>query len=566
MRQERAFLLLLPATAVAAFPFFSDFTTPKLLIAGIILGIWLLRQRPAHGIGGPGGLLLAGYLVASIPAWLASAHPHDALLAFVLDLACVALYWGMRRPGTRRAVTDGLAPWLAAAGLCVAVFFALGRLPGVSFFSIGTLADSSTMGNPDFVAEYLACVAPAGLAIAGLGIGAWRARRGAYGAGWAVAGSVLPAAAATILVLIPSLTGRLAAAAGVATFVVLSVLRRSRWPRPTAVIGAAVAVFIVAGAWLGVRQADEGRSFLYEVSVDAALDRPLVGQGIGGFARTWLGAQGERLQEDRTARKWWTNARHAHNQPLQVWVERGLLAMLLLAAFWVYHLWLAIRMGMAGNAIPASVMAAALVCSLGSVTYDQVPFRMLLFLLAGTAGDGPSILPPLSRMPRAWMAAARVLAVAAGIALLVLPPWHALADFHFVRGNFQTACRLEPANGRSLYYLGVEKMRAGDSREAARLLELAAKLRPNLNGLITLGNVLTRAHRLDEAEAPYLQAIAWKPDFAPAFANLAVLYHRKGQPETAWRYALRAVSLRPSDPDYRRIHKEVCRDNPHCTK
>jgi len=510
----------------------------------------------------PGSLLLAGYLVLSAAAWLRSPHPHAACLSFVLDLACAALYVSVRQPGVGQRVGNQLAPWMATAGLCVALFFALGRLPGDgSFFSIAALADSSTLGNPDFVAEYMACIVPAALVLVA----------GRKGHLHTATGLALLAGAAAVFIFIPATTGRLAAASGLVTYGIIIALRHVRPRRLAAVGGALAVVFLIAGAWFYGRPADSGRRYLYEVAADAALVRPVAGHGVGGFAGAFLDAQGERLQEDRPARKWWTNARHAHNQPLQVWVERGLFAMLLLLAFWGWHLYLALRQE-GGSPMTASAMAAALICALGSVTYDQVPVRVLLFLLAAIAaremeeetGGGASSSDLATKKSTRAMKATSAVAVVAGIILLVLPTWHAAADFLFVRGDYETAALLEPANGRVVYYLGVEKMRAGETDEAATLLARGLELRPDLNGMITLGNVLTRADRVEEAESTYLQAIAWKPDFAPAFANLAVLYHRSKDPQAAWRYARRALSLRPSDPQYRRIWKEICEGNDHC--
>lgn len=86
-----ALFFLLPATAVAAFPFFSTFTTPKLLIAGPVLAVLLWRSRRHLRFSAP-ALAFAAYLALCVPAYLSAPSAHDALLHLALDLAGFAAY------------------------------------------------------------------------------------------------------------------------------------------------------------------------------------------------------------------------------------------------------------------------------------------------------------------------------------------------------------------------------------------------------------------------------------------------------------------------------------------
>ena len=151
------------------------------------------------------------------------------------------------------------------------------------------------------------------------------------------------------------------------------------------------------------------------------------------------------------------------------------------------------------------------------------------------------------------------LAAAASLAALVvlLPSWHAAGDYLFGSGELEAGNRLVQDNSRIQFALGQQHLAEGKEASARTLLVTSLPGHPNLGTLLTLGNLETRAGNFAEAEQWYRQVLAWKPDFAAAYANLAWLYHRWGEESLADRHLTRALSLRPSDPAILKIAREI---------
>ncbi len=538
-RREGALLLLVPATALAAFPFFSDFTTPKLLVAGLLTALLVGSGRHwcRPGLAGTLGLL---YLAASLVPFAAAPDPDAARLELTLDLAALAAWLAAvaAGPGLRRR----LPPWLLSAAAGVVAFRLLEALLPGSRGALGSLPGAATLGNPDFTAEFLACLLP--VTLLGLLRGPLAARVAAaltlVGTGW-------------VLATHHSATALAAAVVGGA-ILLLRLPIRSRWIAPT------LALLVLLGGlaavlWLAP-QSLAGRAFLYRAGIAAATEKPLRGHGIGGFGQAYMESQGRLLAAEKESRRFWTNARHAHNAAIHLWAERGALPLLLLLLFLALHLRHRPSAPSASNdphppgTLPAAAMCAALTVSfLGSVTWDQVPFRLLFMLLLGL-----SVSPAGPPRP---LPGRRLLAGLALLVLVAVPTWHAVGDLLFVRGKVEAAHRLIPGNARIRYALGIVREAEGDLAGAATLLESSLAGHPNLTTLLALGNLETRRGRFAEAERWFLQLLRWKPDFAAGHANLAVLYHRWGKPDAAQRHLTRALSLRPSDPDILRIRQAL---------
>ena len=157
-------LTLLPLTALAAFPFFSTFTTAKLLVAGPLLAMLIIvtiqAKERCFRLDGPVIMLLA-YVAASLPAYFTSRYVHEVLLSACLDLAAIVVFLLGRSTPWHSQNALRLCRWLTAAGLGITGFLVAQRL-SPRLLTLAALTDSSTMGNPDFVAEYLACTLPAG--------------------------------------------------------------------------------------------------------------------------------------------------------------------------------------------------------------------------------------------------------------------------------------------------------------------------------------------------------------------------------------------------------------------
>ena len=529
----RILLLLVPATAWVAFPFFSDFSTPKLVVAGL-LGAALLLHLGSVSLLRPAGWIPVAFLVASLPACLRGPDSDLVRQALVLEILALAAWWGAAH--TRGELERRLPSWLLAAGLGVLLFRTGEWLWPGGPFAIGVLDGASTLGNPDLTAEFLGVLLPLAL---------WRLWQ--PGKAGRVAAAILGIGTIPVLVTHHSLTAWAVGAGGLVTLGLVK-LR----PRPRARLAALAAALLVGSAALFLvheQPEAQGRLFLYETATTAALEAPLAGHGEGAFGYAYMSAQGRALEADRAARAYWTNARHGHNLLLHTWVGRGLVPALLLLPLFGFGLWRARK----GPAWHLPLLLGALVSFLGSVSWGHVTFRLLAYALLGMAWSIPG-------GPHRGLPFRRGVAAVLAAIVVIVPLWHAAGDVAFGRGDLEWAHEIVPGNSRIQFALGQQQFAKGENDEARRLLESSIPGHPNLSTPLTLGNLETHVGNFAQAEKWYRQVIVWKPDFAAAYANLAWLYHRWGKESLSDRHLTRALSLRPSDPSILRIRGRIVRE------
>ncbi len=551
MSGNRLLFALLPATAVAAFPFFSTFSIPKLVVAGLILCPLLLLDRTKDKRPDLPLSLYLLYLLCSLPAWVKSPYVHETIIQVLTDLLALAVYLSARRLSEGEKSVPRAGVWLAASGLLVFAFYAVEKLLGLEQFVVGSLPGSSTLGNPDFVAEFAAFCLPAGFLLA---YGTGRARQ--------ATGLVTLAAMSYLLQACDSLSALVAAAAGVVAGALVLAARRFGARRvfaATAGVAVAAAV-IVSAAGLPASKDARGRLYLYRLSLDSALASPVAGHGTGAFPAAFMDVQGKYQATTRADRGLWTNARHAHNELLNMWVERGILPVLLFLAFLAVHLSRIVRRRRAGDVFLLATLTAAFFLFMGSVTYNLVPVRLGFFLLLGLAaggmrGAGPSL---------AFGVPVRVMGVGLAAVLVVTPLWLATADVLFVKGDYAASATVNPFNGRTLLFQGLGEMQRGELDAACPRLEQSARRYPNLSTLLALGNCRVHTQDFGAAEAWYRKALEWKPTYSLAYANLAGLFHLQGEDEAAWRHIVRAESLNPGNPRIKAIRMQVCEGNDFC--
>jgi len=555
VRGSALLFFLLPATALAAFPFFSTFTIPKLVVAGLVLGPLLLLDRTEIKRPDLPLALYLLYLLCSVPAWVKSPFVHETTIQVVLDLLALAVYLLARRGLNGRDAPGRAGAWLAASGLLVFLFFALERLFGMEQFVVGALKGSSTLGNPDFVAEFAAFCLPAGFLLL---FGGGRIRP--------AAGLATLSAMGYVLEVLNSLTALLAAVVALAVGAVALAVPRFG-PRRTFVAAAGAtlaAIAVIAAAGLPISKAGQGRLYLYRLSLAAARAGPVAGHGTGAFPSVFMEEQGKHQAATRAERGFWTNARHAHNELLNMWVERGLVPVLLFLAFLALHVVRLVARGPPGNAFLLSSLTAAFCLFLGSVTFNLVPVRIGFFLLLGLAARTQVRSAKCeARSGKAGAAAWAPRAVLAAVIVLA-PLWLATADFLFVKGDYAASAVVNPFNGRTLLFRGLGELERGELDAACPRLEQSARRYPNLSTLLALGNCRVHTGDYGAAEAWYRKALQWKPTYSLAYANLAALYHLQGDREAAWRHIARAASLNPGNPRIEAIRKRVCRGNDFC--
>lgn len=377
----------------------------QIVAAGLLLVVaQLIPLPPAMWTGLPGReFVVDGYALLAMPLpWLPiSEAPYDTLTTALTLLPPLALLVGMLR------LRHWSSTWMfAAVLLATAISIILGVLQvsagdGAWYFYQRTNLGIAvgTFANGNHFATLLLVAIPLLAALA------MPMRRLARGQGGRSIDLALAVAAASILVielLINRSLAMLVVGPAIAAATALMAMRLS--PRRkrqglAIVIGllaVAGAALVVAGKSLpswGSGASIETREEYWSTSLRAVQDQWLTGSGIGSFAQTY-----RRYEDPQIADRWFAN--HAHSDFLELAVEGGLPAMLVLL---VFLLWWAgrARDNWSGAAATfeqkAAVVASAAILLHSLFDYPlrtagiSAVFAVCLALLAGARGAGSRI-------------------------------------------------------------------------------------------------------------------------------------------------------------------------------
>jgi tetratricopeptide (TPR) repeat protein len=140
----------------------------------------------------------------------------------------------------------------------------------------------------------------------------------------------------------------------------------------------------------------------------------------------------------------------------------------------------------------------------------------------------------------AWVTTAAIVVAYMGLTVARNRVWRTPAVF------FETMVADAPLSARSHRELGNFLGEQGQVAAAVRELETSMVILPNPGTAYSLGNVLAKARRPDDAIVAYGRALELKADFVEAMTNLATTYGDKGDDETAVTLFERVLVLRPS--------------------
>lgn len=436
MREHELALRLLPLALVVA-PLFVlrghvDFARlPQqafVQVAALFLGLLWVGQG-AHGrtpVRRPGLdlplVLFLGWSAASL-VW--ATDPGTGLRTLGHWAACAVVYGVVSRTA-RASDVPRLAGGLLLGGAAAAAVGLGQALLGLDLVPQAA-APAATLANRSVAAGYVAAVAP-------LALLAW-SRRPAR-----VAAAV---AATAMLAFLPFTRSRSAAVAVALQLVLLAVAwargapREPRWARrasTTAVLAASLAL-LLAAAWITRADPAKARSAsirwtLAGSALSMALDRPLLGVGLGGFGAL----HASHAPVVRSARGAPLRVESPHNESLQVLAETGLPG--LLAGVWVAAAVVFVvrrlrrsphaAVRQAAFALGLSLVGFAVDAAFGfPLRYPVPPFALavLLGLLAALDADGLPTMASQDRAPSRLPARPLRLAVAAGSAALLTLAW-----------------------------------------------------------------------------------------------------------------------------------------------
>jgi len=480
-------------------------------------------------------------------------------------VAGLLIAWAAADLGRARAVRAARGAALLIGAGC-SLWAILAALRGARGFEV-----HAGQGNPNWLGLLLAVCLPLSLE--------WTASR-------VVRGSVATASAACALTL-AEVTGlalshsRVAWVAAGVTFlwmatsairaglVRLVVSHRGR--RGSSVVAIVVA-FIVAGtAWgasraathhpggspedVSARTSLQGRTWIWQESAAAAVRSPPWGVGLGRFGHAFLTEQGDALQALRpaVAARQFINATTAHQEFLQVAVESGPLATVLLAA--------ALVAAFRGHAARRWIGGSGAVLALGVTCLADSPLRqpaivlvMALVLgaqhrtLAGTPwGRGRGVLRRgaliFGTCAAAWLATGSTRAW-----LSTRMRTHALyCDPEARMGWMVRAAATDPTSGEANLALGLEQLARGRPDDALTSLRRSQNDLADIAVPAAMGEGHLALGRYPEAARDFEAALRWHPGFVRASIGLAEAERLLGHYPEAESHALIAATVAPGD-------------------
>ncbi len=433
----------------------------------------------------------------------------------------------------------------AARALAVAVGMVSGAVAiAAALHGARGLALHGGQGNPNWLGLLLACALP-------LCIDAARAWRGR---GRAIAG-IACAAAAVGLLLSHSRVGWAAAFVACAWMFFASV--RGRWTRRVAAVATTVVVLLAArgAAAEGDVPADlalRGRAWIWHGAARAASASAPFGVGLGRFGHAYLDAQGQelaRMTPPEAARRF-VNATTAHDEYLQVAVESGPFAALLLV--WT------ILLGVRAHARAGWIGGAASVAALGVACFGDSPLRQpAILLLAGFALGVPTMDVRAPRRHRSRHVTAALVGLAAVAWLLVPATRGWLSTRERSRAvdlapdarlaALLRACRIDPSSGEAALELGLHELALGEADRALPDLRRADALFADTGARVAIGSALLARGDAQAATEAYRRALARDPGSFRARTGLAEALLARDAIDDAEHEASIARRLLPGD-------------------
>ncbi|HER24497.1 MAG TPA: tetratricopeptide repeat protein [Candidatus Atribacteria bacterium] len=310
------------------------------------------------------------------------------------------------------------------------------------------------------------------------------------------------------------------------------------------------------------------RILMWRVTGQMIKDKPLLGGGIGSFKINYLDYQAGFLKEHPEYNQYWTNAKEAHNEYLQIGAEIGLfgLGIILLLILKLYSLFInflkketdskrklifwGLLIGMTSFLIHNLFTFPLHVPALGSA------FFVILGLSAAYIRNydlseerdqekdkndlmnGEKKRVNRSRLPLLYTILV-LLIVLVLINDIVVRPY--LAEVYAYQGEkyfeddnniesalkYTSAHKLDPFNGRTLFNLGVNYYILMIYGEAEKIFKESKKYYNDKNIYGNLGLCYMKMGDYPRAEEEFKYAIYLDPRFTQAYSDLGLLYFEK---------------------------------------
>ena len=330
------------------------------------------------------------------------------------------------------------------------------------------------------------------------------------------------------------------------------------------------------------------RILMWKVTGQMIKDKPFLGGGIGSFKISYLDYQARFLKEHPEYNKYWTNAKEAHNEYLQIGAEIGLfgLGIILIIILKLYNLFInflkkeidnkrklicwGLLIGITSFLIHSLFDFPLHVPALGSAFFIILGLSVVyienfdLTEERNKERNKNSLMNGEKKRSKNFRLGLLYTILILLIMLLVIDtivvrPY--LAEVYAYQGGkyydngnykesllkYKYANKLDPFNGRVLFNLGVNYYILGVYEEAEKLFIESKKHFNDRNVYGNLGLCYMKMGDYQRAEEEFKYAIYLNPRFSKAYSDLGLLYFEKGNYDGAIEHWKRILEI---DPDF----------------
>lgn len=295
------------------------------------------------------------------------------------------------------------------------------------------------------------------------------------------------------------------------------------------------------------------RILIWKTTLEMIKDRPLLGTGIGTFKLNYFDYQAEFLKDNPEYTKYWTHAREAHNEYLQMAAEIGIvgLGIFLLIIIIFYNLTMhylkkesndkrkiivfGMLLGITCFLIHSFFCFPLHVPALGSTFF--IIFSIIVVYIKDF--DLPRLKKERNIINNGLKIVLNILILFLMIVIvnyLVIKPY--IAEIYYFEGtrnnvndnyivaliNLEKAVKLDAYNGRILHALGTTYYNLGVFDKAKEVLGRTKKYIIDLNNFYNLGLVYYQMGSYKEAEKEFKKVVYLDPKYFKAYHNLGLLY------------------------------------------
>ncbi len=327
------------------------------------------------------------------------------------------------------------------------------------------------------------------------------------------------------------------------------------------------------------------RLLMWRTTFEMIKDKPIFGLGIGTFRMNYLNYQAQLLEENPKNIKYYTKAGETHNEYLQMWAELGIigLGLFLLIFYFIFHtvfdfykqntngkdrlIILGLIAGIICFMIHSLFTFALHVPVLGSVFFIIIGLTMAYTedYNASENSVGNKMIKKinLSLNPKIKYFSFIILFIAMILLIdaLVIRPY--IAEIYYIKGiasnkkgnyidaasNFEYAAQLDPYNGRILHASGTSYFNLMMYDKGENILQRTKKYIVDVSTYDNLGLLYSRLKKYLKAEEEFKQAIYLHPKFTKAYYNLGYLYFTQEKYDDTIEQWNKILEIEPNFPN-----------------